>query len=175
MFSGVIFWVNHFTFCTSGPKMQSVNDSKVILIIKLYDIDYNTFVFFKIIDSNCKVCTSPGSNIARIKVSKNCNPTPNSLPCRVVIVIIIAVIRGVKHNVGISKLTGCYQPQHHHHPQSSSSWPAWLFIHLTVIIIAIIVVIIMAIIIVIIWAISGIRVFENCTQTPNSRLASAER
>ena len=32
-----------------------------------------------------------------------------------------------------------------------------------------------AIIIVIIGAISGIRVSENCTQTPNSRLASAER
>ena len=173
MFSGVNFWVNHFTFCTSGPKMQSVNDSKVILIIKLYDIDYNTFVFFNIIDSNCKVCTSPGSNIARIKVSQNCNPTPNSLPLRLVIVIIIATIPGVKHNMGISKLTGYYQP--HHHPQSSSSWPAWLFIHLTVIIIAIIVAIIIAIIIVIIWAISGIRVSENCTQTPNSRLASAER
>ena len=39
----------------------------------------------------------------------------------------------------------------------------------------IIIVIIIAIIIIVIAAISGIRVSENCTQTPNSRLASAER
>ena len=51
----------------------------------------------------------------------------------------------------------------------------WASAIMVVIVIIVVIIIMVVIIIVIIGAISGIRLSENCTQTPNSRLASAER